>query len=179
MDMDADEDDEDVAATAGGGIVWTCGGGRSTCAAELDIDIEAEVDVEVVKELREVLVVLVWVLISVLGNAVHLLPPRVVMKAPRGRFGLVDMSSRVGVVHRAAIPVATSGRDYSSLCNRSKSTFQRGERSKIQGRLGHQTRAKFIQERSRAFDGGRARGGVVRIDTMRSRIEESRSSNLR
>lgn len=95
------------------------------------------------------LVVLVWVLISVLGSAVHLLPPKVVMKAPRGRFGLVDMSSsRVGVVYRVAIPVATSGLNYSSLYNRShQSTFQRGERSKNQGRLGHQTRAKFIQKR--------------------------------
>lgn len=97
MEMEVVEDDGGVAATAGGGIVcwtvvWTCGGGKSTCAAELDAKIDVDVDVE--KEVKKVLVVLVWVLMSVLGNAVHLLPPSVVMKAPRGRFGLVAMSSR-------------------------------------------------------------------------------------
>lgn len=60
-----------------------------TCAAEAEDDgkergIEEEVEVLVV-------LVLGCVLISVLGNAVHLFPPSVVIKAPRGRFGLVDM----------------------------------------------------------------------------------------
>lgn len=105
--------DEEVVATTGGGIVcstdvWTCGGGNSTCAAEVE-----EVDAEE-KLRRDVVVVLVcWIVLltSVLGNAVHLFPPSVVMKAPRGRFGLVAISSRVGVVCRVAIPVATRGRN--------------------------------------------------------------------
>lgn len=51
----------------------------------------------------EVLVVLemVWLLTSVLGNAVHLLPPSVVMNAPRGKFGLVDIRMVVMVVRSA------------------------------------------------------------------------------
>lgn len=99
---------DEVVATAGGGIacagaVCTCGGGTSTCAAEVEDD-----------KIREVLVVLVCVLMSVLGNAVHLLPPMDVMKAPRGRFGLVAIS-KGGVVYRVAIPVATRRR-YTTHC---------------------------------------------------------------
>lgn len=44
-----------------------------------------------IRDVEKVLVVLVCVFTSVLGNAVHLLPPSVVMKAPTGKFGLVDM----------------------------------------------------------------------------------------
>lgn len=97
-----------VAATGGGfdcsiTVFWTAGvftiaGAGATWAMEV---------VEI-RDVENVLVVLVCVLMSVLGNAVHLLPCNVVMKAPRGRFGLVAMTKCVQVVvyHHMAIPVA-------------------------------------------------------------------------
>lgn len=68
-----------VAAGVGvcSGGVCTAGGGTSTCTADVDEDKE------------KVLVVLDCVFTSFLGTAVHLLPPRVVIKAPRGKFGLI------------------------------------------------------------------------------------------
>lgn len=85
-----------------------------------------------------VVVLVCWMVLltSVLGSAVHLFPPSVVMKAPRGRFGLVAISSRVGVVCRVAIPVATRGRNYSSLCNRSNPPFKGARRSRNPRPLG-------------------------------------------
>lgn len=84
----------EVVAATGGGIVcsmvfWTAGAG-ATWAIEVVVES---------RDVENVLVVLVCVLMSVLGNAVHLLPCSVVMKAPRGRFGLVAMAKEVGVYH--------------------------------------------------------------------------------
>lgn len=104
---DADEDDSEeneeeaiienwpieaeVVAATGGGIVCsiefcTAGAGGATWAIEV---------VEVNRDVENVLVVLVCVLMSGLGNAVHLLPCNVVIKAPRGKFGLVAMMMTV------------------------------------------------------------------------------------
>lgn len=44
---------------------------------------------------------------SVLGRAVHLLPPSVVIKAPMGKFGLVAMTKAGVSLQNEAIPVAS------------------------------------------------------------------------
>lgn len=90
---------EEVVATTGGGVFTTAGAG-ATWAIEEVVEI---------RDVENVLVVLVCVLMSVLGNAVHLLPSNVVIKAPRGRFGLVAMTRLRGgrlPPCEGAIPVA-------------------------------------------------------------------------
>lgn len=90
--MEADDD----ATIVGGGVVaaseactW---GAWDTCDDNTDAEDKTEVKVLVVLEL-------VCVFTSVLGNAVHLLPPSVVIKAPTGKFGLVpDMTTRASPV---------------------------------------------------------------------------------
>lgn len=72
---------------AGSEVLWTAGTG-ATCGAP-----RAAEEVATIEEVGKVLAVLVWILdMSVLGNAVHLLPPSMVRKAPMGKFGLVAMT---------------------------------------------------------------------------------------
>lgn len=76
---------EAVGVNVCSGAVCTAGGGTSTCTADVD-------------EIKEkVLVVLDCVFTSVLGTAVHLLPPRVVMNVPKGRLGLMPFDMVLSV----------------------------------------------------------------------------------
>lgn len=121
--MDADE-----VMIAGGGVVAaavvasTCGGADTDTAVDTEEEEEEEEDsgdgdgdggdkTTGGEDKIEVLAVLelACVLTSVLGRAVHLLPPSEVMKAPGGRFGLVDMTETRVAMSTAcslAIPVA-------------------------------------------------------------------------
>lgn len=119
--------DADDVVTTGGGLVAaaavasTCGGADTDTAVDFEEedggnDGKGSNDDDDDKiagkgDKVEVLAVLVLacVLTSVLGKAVHLLPPSEVMKAPGGKFGLVDMTrTRVamGTTGSWAIPVA-------------------------------------------------------------------------
>lgn len=105
------------ATIAGVAVVACTWGDSSTCASEIEVDVDLDVDADCADageeyeeedELEEedeevdgldeeeeadvlVLVAACALGTSVLGTAVHLFPPSVVMKAPTGRLGFVGM----------------------------------------------------------------------------------------
>lgn len=73
---------------------------------------------------------------SVFGTAKHFLPSKVVMKAPRGRLALVDMT-KVRVVYGVkAIPVAISKWSGSLAMPRYKPPLKGARRTEEQGHSG-------------------------------------------
>lgn len=122
MDICAIEAADVVVTAAGGGVVSkvvACtAGGASTCEAD-DVDAAKEVDAARVEEAEKALVVLVCVLTSVLGTAVHLFPPRDVMNSPRGKLESVDILRSKPSVARGRCQLARSSRYYGPLYNRS------------------------------------------------------------